>query len=111
LNQIEKLQTAILIFLGDRDDQSQVGFGQFMLGLRRLCFTGGDHLPGTFDLDGREVMQRFNLFQASLRGTDLLFQLLGFAALTRGALARSLAPLDFALMQTHFFMDGFDGVN
>jgi len=32
LNQVEELQTAIRVLLGDRDDQTEVGFDELLLG-------------------------------------------------------------------------------
>jgi hypothetical protein len=37
LDQIEELQAAIGVFLGDRDDEAQVGLDHFLLGDRRLA--------------------------------------------------------------------------
>ena len=36
LDQVEKLQPAIAVFLGDRNHQAQIGFDQFALGLLRV---------------------------------------------------------------------------
>ena len=44
LNQVEKLQAAIVIFLSDGDDQAEICFDKFLLGLRGFSFTAKDDL-------------------------------------------------------------------
>ena len=39
LDQIKELQAAVCVFLGDRDDEAQVCFDHFFLGLTRFLFT------------------------------------------------------------------------
>src|SRR5439155_8542532 len=82
-----------------------------MLCLRRLRFSLRNHLPRTFVLNRRDMMLGINLFQSSLLSGNLSFQLvslLGLNARTAGPIG---APLDFALMETNFFVHCFDRVN
>ncbi len=39
LDQVEKLQATVGVFLGDGDDEPQIGLDHFLLGLTRLAFT------------------------------------------------------------------------
>src|SRR5437879_9312516 len=49
LDQVEKLQAMMGVFLGDGDDQAKVGFGQFYFCLLRLRLTPLDEREGAFD--------------------------------------------------------------
>ena len=71
LNQIEKTEAPILILLGDRYDQPQVGFREFVLRLSRLSFTDGNHPLRAFDLQRRDVMLNFDLFEPAPALTNL----------------------------------------
>ena len=44
LDQVEELQAAVGVFLGDRDDEAQVGLDHFLLGLTRLALALLHHL-------------------------------------------------------------------
>src|SRR6266571_4850643 len=44
LDQVEELQAAVGVFLGDRDDEAQVGLDHFLLGLARLALALLHHL-------------------------------------------------------------------
>src|SRR5579871_2780585 len=44
LNEVEELQAAVGVFLGDGDDEAQVGFDHFLLGLARLALALLHHL-------------------------------------------------------------------
>jgi hypothetical protein len=49
LDQVEKLQAMMGVFLGDGDDQAKVGFGQFFFCLLRLCLTPLDERERVFE--------------------------------------------------------------
>ena len=73
LNQIEELQSAVRVFLGDRNDQTQVGFDQFAFGLTGLLFADDDRLQRPLDLDRRDDgVLRFDRLQALLGGRNVL---------------------------------------
>ena len=64
LNQVQELQAAVGVLLGDRDDESEVGFDQFAFGLSRLVLAGDDGLQRAFDLDGRDDVSRLRSVEA-----------------------------------------------
>ena len=57
LNQVEELQAAVGVFLGDRDDQAEVGFDQFLLRLFGLVFAAQDGVERLLQL-GRLLLER-----------------------------------------------------
>jgi hypothetical protein len=65
LDQVEELQAAVGVFLGDRDDQAQVGLGHFALGATGLGFAGGHLLVDVLQLLERDA-------DAVLQGEQLL---------------------------------------
>ena len=50
LDQVEELQAAVGVFLGDRDDQAQVGLDHFLLGDARLALALLDHVHDPAEL-------------------------------------------------------------
>ena len=50
LDQIEELQAAVGVFLGDRDDEAQVGFDHFLLGLARFALALLHHVHDLAEL-------------------------------------------------------------
>ena len=44
LDQVEELQAAVGIFLGDRNDEAQIGLDHFLLGLARLALALLHHM-------------------------------------------------------------------
>src|SRR5262245_12783720 len=76
LDQVEELQSAVGVFLRDRDHQSQVGFDQFLLGLLRFGVAHHHSLHGAFDLDRGLVVLPFELSEVALGGAQSLLGLL-----------------------------------
>ncbi len=72
LNQIEELQAPVGIFLRNRNDQTEIGFHQFTLGLARLMFAGDDGLERSFDFDRRDVMFLLDCLQTLLAVRNVL---------------------------------------
>jgi hypothetical protein len=68
LNQIQKLQAAVRVLLGNRNNQAQVCFDQFALGLAGLLFTDDDRLQRSLDLDRADEVVDLDLLQPFLRG-------------------------------------------
>ncbi len=56
LNQIEELQAAICVFLGDRNDETQVGLDQLAFCLVRVKLADADRLIRALDLDRRQMI-------------------------------------------------------
>ena len=73
LNQVEKLESAVLILLGNGNHQAQIGFSQFVLGLSCLGFACHNHLMRSFDFQRRNVMFGFDLFQPTFRQGNVTF--------------------------------------
>src|SRR5579863_237248 len=114
LNQVEELQPAVAILFSDGNDQSQVGFDQFMLRLLRAHFTQDDgalramqlreghssfffqprHLNAMLPL--RSPILFLEIFAA--RGRDLLFQSADLAVEGAHDLDRLIHPLGQALL-------------
>ena len=51
LDEVEELQAAVGVLLGDRDDQAEVGDDQLLLGLIGFLFAGADVADGGAQLD------------------------------------------------------------
>ena len=73
LNQIEKLQTAVGIFLRDGNDETQVGLHQFALCLASVLLAGNDVLKRPLHVDGRNVEFLLDRAQTLLGICDMLF--------------------------------------
>src|SRR5471030_270088 len=70
LDQIEELQAAVGVFLGDRNDQAQVGLGHFALGLARLHFTSRHLAVDVAQIRQRQHDARLQIDQALLQLFD-----------------------------------------
>jgi hypothetical protein len=55
LDQVEELQAAVGVFLGDRDHQAQVGLDHFLLGDARLALALLHHLHDAAELGDRDA--------------------------------------------------------
>ena len=87
LDQVEELQAAVGVFLGDRDDQTQVGFGHLALGAAGLGFAGGHLLVDVLEFlqrDADVVLQVDQLLLLFLDRRGIADQRLGIGALARG---------------------------
>ena len=94
LNQVEELQAAVGVFFCDGNDETEVGFDEFLLGLLGFRFAAKNHLEsplqfggpdfaGDFDFAeflaaGEEIFARFGL-DVGLRGFDAALKLDDFA--------------------------------
>src|SRR5262249_28502892 len=63
LDQVEKLQTGMGVFLGDRNDKAKVGLGQFILCLVRLRLTTLDERESAFETTQSNFARLFDLLQ------------------------------------------------
>ena len=70
LDQIEELQAAVRVFLGDRNDQAQVGLRHFALGLACLHFTGRHLAVDVAQVRQRQYNPRLQVDQALLQFLD-----------------------------------------
>ena len=80
LNQVEELQPAIAVFLGDRNHQPQVGFDEFALGLLRIHVALDHSALRALQIRERHsglVLQPFDFHaMLPLSGTIVLLELL-----------------------------------
>src|SRR5436190_14175237 len=111
LNQIEELQTAVLVLLGNRDDQAQVSLGQLMFRPSRLGFAVSNHLPRSLDLHRRDVALCFGLLETPFCRRDLPFQLVSFLRLKARRVQSVTSLFDFTLGHTHFLVHRFNGID
>src|SRR5215469_9193417 len=72
LDQIEKLQAVMGVFLGDRNNEAKVGFSQFFLGLDGLRFTSLDEGEGAFEAGQPNLARFFDLLQLGAARAQLL---------------------------------------
>src|SRR5438270_5955515 len=100
LNQVEKLESAIGIFLGNRNYQSQVGLNQLALGLLRIHVALDDLALGALELLKRHAGFEFQLFNFAANRTRLppIFFFLFFAA---GSVGLALQVRRLAVERTH----------
>src|ERR1700736_756146 len=75
LDQIQELQTAISVFLGNRDDQTQVGLDHFLLRAPRLGFADRNLAIDFLDLIDEYVEQAFQILELVLAPLDLVLEL------------------------------------
>src|SRR5581483_9151167 len=61
LNQVEELQSAVSVLLGDRDDEAEVGDDQLLLGLIGFFFAGADLADRLLQLIVRGAVERLEL--------------------------------------------------
>ena len=61
LNQIEELQAAVGVFLGDRNDQAQVRFDQFFLGLFGFRFSAMNQRERALQFSEADFAGFFNI--------------------------------------------------
>src|SRR5450432_1403477 len=102
LDQVEELQSAVAIFLGNRNHQAQVRFNQFVLGLLRPHFAQDDGALGAMQLGKAHSCfgfkpRHFNPM-LSLRRAILLLEL--FTAGRRDLLFKAA---DLTVQPTHYF--------
>ena len=71
LDQVEELQTTVGVFLGDGDDQAQVGLGHFALGAAGLGFAGGHLLVDVLEFLERNTDAVLQVDQALLLFEDV----------------------------------------
>src|ERR1039458_1763135 len=100
LNQVEELQSAVGVFFGNRNHQTQVGLNQFTLGLLRVHVALDDLALRALELLKRHSGFEFQLFDFAANGARLspIFFLLLFAA--RGV-GLALQVLRLPVERTH----------
>src|SRR5687767_2943913 len=111
LNEVEELEAAVGVLLGDGDDETEVGLDELALGLRGLGLADDDCLERALDLDGRDALVDFELLEPLAGVRDVAFEV----ALLVGADAL-LAELvgvarDLALGDANLFGDLADGID
>src|SRR5437660_6278015 len=112
LDQVEKLQAMMGVFLGDGDDQAKVGFGQFYFCLLRLRLTPLDEREGAFEAGQSNFARLFDLFQVGAARAQLFASFGGDIA--QGGVHAALEAACFALdgaqaldSRTHFVDQAF----
>ncbi len=100
LNQVEELQTAVGILLGDGNHQTQVGFDQLPLGLLRVHVALDDLALGALELLKRHSRLDFEFFYLAADGARLaaIFFLLFLAA---SGVGLALKVLRLAIERAH----------
>src|SRR3984957_2275063 len=100
LNQVEELQAAVGIFLGDRYDETKIGLDQFALGLLRVHVALDNLALRALELLERHAGFNLQLFHFGANGTRLaaVLFLLFFAA---GGVGLALQVVDLSVERTH----------
>jgi hypothetical protein len=75
LDQVEELQAAVGVLLGDGDDQAQVGLDHFLLGLARLGLAVGHRAVDFLDVAQRQEQRLLDADQLFLLADDLVLEL------------------------------------
>src|SRR5216683_2720434 len=104
LNQVEKLQSAVGIFLGDRNDQSKIGLDQFFFGLLGFRFAAVNERQRALQFGEPDFAGFLDVFQLgaaraqflSRFGRDLAFSHVRAALQAYGFAFQRLQPLDRA---------------
>src|SRR5438270_6358284 len=111
LDEVEELQAAVRVLLGDGDDEPEVRFRQLALGFLRLVLARDNRLVGALDLDGRDAVLLLDLLEPAAGRADLPLEfLLGFR-LDAPVLKLLGQLLGLALDAAHLLVRGGDGVN
>src|SRR5262249_51818513 len=101
LDQVEELEAAVGVFLGDRDDQAEVGIDELLLGHLGLVLALEDHVERLLQLVGgllQRVGKRLDLeFQLLDLTLDVLLVFLLDPSLLVLGVELPLEPVDFAL--------------
>src|SRR5713226_6860909 len=100
LNQVEELQAAIRVLLRNRDDQTQVRFDQFALGVLGVHVALDDLALRALEFLEQQACFRFELFQLSADRARLLLIFLALL-LTARRLGPLLQVLDLAVERAH----------
>src|SRR5437879_5083324 len=105
LNQVEELQSAVGVFLGNRNDQTKIGLNQLALGLLRVHVALYDLALRALELRERHSGFEFQLFHFAANRACLpaLFLLLLFAA---GGFRLALEVRRLSIERAHA-VDGF----
>src|SRR5262245_18837322 len=98
LDQIQELQTAVRVLLGDRHDEPQVRLDQFLLGLLRLPFAAADGVERLLELVGL-------LLEAVGHPLDLEAQIFDLAL---DVLLVFFLQLELAVLRTELAVVGLD---
>ena len=75
MNQVEELQTAVGVFLRDRDHQTQVGFNHFLLRATGTGFAHAHFAVDLLDLGDGEPGRFFYVSDLTLQALDFVFVL------------------------------------
>ncbi len=100
LDQVEKLQAAVRVFLGDRDHETQIGFHQFAFGVLRVHVALDHFKPRAPQLMKCSAGFFLELFQV-LQTAPLLTLVLRASAVTPGTGTFLLQYLDLAVNGVH----------
>src|SRR5208283_1524228 len=109
LNEVQKLQPAVGVFLGDGHNEPQVRFDQFFLGLFRFRFAALNNRQGTLQFGQPDLAGVLDVLQLRAPGAQLAAGFRGVLALgyVRAALQaarfalQGLQPLDRAAHLVH----------
>ncbi len=97
LDQIQELQTAIRIFLGNGHDQAQVRFDQFLLGLLGFRFAAMNDREGALQFREPDFAGLFDIFQLGAARAQLFARFRGHIAL--GDVHAAFQPARFAFQR------------
>src|SRR5690606_10054670 len=101
LNQVEELQPAVGVLLGNRDHQTQVGLAHFLLGAAGLGLADGHAAVDVLDLSNRQADFVFEVDQLLLVALDVVLQIANGFGVFRLALGQAFAPgqVDFVVRE------------
>src|SRR5260370_286478 len=100
LNQVEKLQSAVGVLLGDGNNQSKVGLDQFLLGLLGFRFAAVNQRQRALQLRETDFAGLFDVFQLSAARAQFLARFRGDLAL--GHVGATLQAPRFAFLSMYF---------
>ena len=100
LDEIEELQSAVGVFLGDGNDQSKISFRQFALGLLGVGFATNNDGKSTLQAGGSDFVRFFQIGALLLAGAKILAGCGGGIAPSTGAAAFELKDFLVEGMET-----------
>src|SRR5882724_846061 len=98
LDEVEELQAAIAVFFGDGDDETKIGFGQFLFCLVGFGFAAVNQNEGALESRGPGLRQVFDLLALETAQAQLFARSGSIAASGGGA---AFEAVDFALQSVH----------
>src|SRR6266542_1288688 len=111
LDQIQKLQAAVLILLGNRHHQPQISLSKLMLCFCRVCLTGHTHLTSALDLQRGNVLLFFQLFYSTFCRPNVSLNFFSVPRTQSFSSKLFRIILNLTLQHPGLFIDGADYID